>query len=195
MAGKPESLVDVLDEIEKVRKKQDEVSFEMILDAVGRRSFGPFLVLAGLVILAPLLGDIPGVGTLVGIFVILTAGQLAIGRKSFWLPKWLLGRTMKSRKMAKPVQKLRKPAGWIDKLSRPRLKFLVGDVGSRTIAIVSVFAAATTPLTEVVPFSANAVGLVLLMFGLALIAGDGLMALLGGIATIATVVMLGVFFL
>lgn len=193
MAGTPETLTEVLDEIEKVRKKKDEVSLEMILEAVGRRSFGPLLLVASLVILAPVIGDIPGVGTAVGIFVIVTAGQLAIGRKSFWLPDWLLERSVKSRKLAKPIRVLKKPAGWVDKLIRPRLQFLVGDVGSRVIAIVAVVAAATTPLTEVVPFSANAVGIVLLAFGLALIAGDGLMALIGMIATVGTVVMLGMF--
>lgn len=39
-------------------------------NAVGRRSFGPTLLLAGLVTLAPIVGDIPGVPVLIRWFAL-----------------------------------------------------------------------------------------------------------------------------
>jgi hypothetical protein len=41
---------------------------------------------------------------------------------------------------------------------------------------------------EVVPFSANLAGIILIAFGLALIAGDGLLALIGMVVTVGTLV-------
>ncbi len=45
------------------------------MQAVGSRSFGPLLLVAGLVTLSPA-GDVPGVPTIMAAFVFLVAGQL-----------------------------------------------------------------------------------------------------------------------
>ncbi len=63
-------------------------------------------------------------------------------------------------------------------------------VGVRVVAGVCLLLASIMPLMEIVPFSANAGGLVLMLFSLALIAGDGLMALMGSIFTVATVALI-----
>ncbi len=59
----PRSLNELLDRIE-------EVSVEQVMGAVGRRSFGPLLLVVGVVAAAPGVGDIPGVATLLGLFVL-----------------------------------------------------------------------------------------------------------------------------
>lgn len=43
------------------------------MDEVGRKSFGPLLLLAGLNMTAPVIGDIPGVPVILGVFVLLVA--------------------------------------------------------------------------------------------------------------------------
>ena len=102
MPAEAESLEDVLDQIDDARGSATRVSFDEVLDSVGRRSFGPLLVLTGLVVLAPVVGDVPGVPTAVGVFVSLLAVQLAFGRERFWIPKWLLERSVASEKLGRP---------------------------------------------------------------------------------------------
>lgn len=173
----PTDLEEVLDSIDQAAEDGDTVSFGDVFRAVGRRSFGPLLLLAGLIILAPIIGDIPGVPTAMAIVVLLVAGQMLLGREHFWLPKWLLDRSMAADKVNKATGWLRKPARFVDRFLRPRLTPFVHGAGEHAIAVVAVAIALFTPVMEVVPLSANLAGAVLTAFGLALIARDGLVAL------------------
>lgn len=172
------SLEELLDRINRDAVEGNRISLDAILDAVGRRSFGPLLLLAGFITLAPVVSDIPGVPTLTGIFVLLTAGQLLFRRDHFWLPNWLLKRSLPRSKLCKVLKWLRSPARFFDRLSRPRLTAFTRDIGSYAIAIICIVIALAMPATEFVLFSGNIVGLVLTLFGLALIAHDGFLVLL-----------------
>jgi hypothetical protein len=59
----------------------------------------------------------------------------------------------------------------------------VNGTAKYVIAIVCIFIALMLPFMEVVPFSANAGGLAIVAFGLALIASDGLLSLFSFILT------------
>ena len=74
--------------------EKDHVSLDDILNASGRKSFGFFLFVAGLITLAPLIGDIPGVPTLMGAFVIIISVQLLTGSDKVWLPAFMRNRPM-----------------------------------------------------------------------------------------------------
>lgn len=170
------NLQELLDQVETATRESEQVSLEQIMDAVGHRSFGPILVIAGLVILAPLIGDIPGVPTLMAIFVLLTAIQVLMGRRHLWLPGWLLGRSVASDKLVKAIGWLRKPAGFVDRLLRPRLQQFTHRAGLYAAAVLCIGISTALPPMELVPFSANAAGIALTALGLALIANDGLLA-------------------
>jgi hypothetical protein len=182
----PADLEDMLGRMDQAADGKDQVSVGNVIEHVGRRSFGPLLLLPGLVTLAPIVGDIPGVPVLMGSIVVLTSAQLLFHRKHFWLPGWLLKRSVEAKKFRKAVGWLSKPARFIDRLLRPRLHLLVEGAGVYAIAVVSLAIALMTPAMELVPFSANGAGLVLTAFGLALIARDGLVALLALIVAAAT---------
>lgn len=182
----PTSLEQLLDRIGEAAAERDQVPLEAILDAVGRRSFGPLLLVAGLITLAPLIGDIPGMPTLMGVLVLLTAGQLLFHREHFWLPRWLLERSVTREKLCKAIEWLRRPARFVDRWIRPRLTMFVRGVGLHVIAVASIVVAAAMPVMEFVPFSANGAGGALTAFGLALIARDGLLALLALVITAGT---------
>lgn len=171
-------LEQLLDRVEEAAHERDRVSLDVILEMVGRRTFGPLLLLAGLVTLAPVIGDIPGVPTIIGIFTLTIAGQLLLRREYFWLPRWLLRRSVEQHKLCKALKWMRRPARFIDTLLRQRLTFLIQSRGgSYSIALICALVAVAMPLMEVVPFSANGAGAALAAFGLALIAQDGLLAL------------------
>lgn len=110
------SLDQLIDRICKAADTDGEkVSLEKILDEIGRRSFGPLILLAGLVTLAPFIGDIPGVPTVMAIFVLLAAGQMLLHQEHIWLPGWLLNRSVKQDSIYKAVEWLRSPIQLMDR--------------------------------------------------------------------------------
>lgn len=188
----PKSLEELMDRLEHAAENHAEVSLDLLMDEAGRRSFGPLLLLGGIIMVMPVVGDIPGVPVLLGLYVVLVAGQLLFGRDHFWLPQWLLRRSVRSEKMKHAVRKwLRRPARFVDRFLRHRLGNFTGSAGTRAIAIACVLLALSTPIAEFIPFSANGVGAAIALFGLALIAHDGVMALIGWIVLVATVTLAG----
>jgi hypothetical protein len=163
-----------------------EVTLDAILDEVGHRSFGSMLLVAGLVTVAPIIGDIPGVPSVMGLFVLLTAGQILLHREHIWLPDWLLDRSVEHDKFCKALEWLRPAARFIDRGIRPRLTWFTQEIGLHVIAAACIVIAAATPAMELVPFSANGAGAALTAFGLSLIAHDGLLAVLALAITTGT---------
>ncbi len=181
-------LTHLLERIGQAPRRDDErVQLGDMLTAVGQGSFGSLLLVPGVITLLPLVGDIPGVPTLMALLVLLVAGQLLLGRRTFWLPQWLLKRSVSRAKLDKAVAWMRKPARAIDRLLKPRLTWLTQRAGTYLVALFCFLIALAMPLMEVVPFSANGAGLALMMFGLSLMANDGLWALLALILTGGTV--------
>jgi hypothetical protein len=178
-----EQLVDRLNEA----ATGERVDVECMLKAVGRSSFGALLLLGGLVTLSPL-DIVPGVPTFIAVGVIAMCVQLLAGRRRFWLPAWLLRRSIAQPRFCRAVTWLRKPARLADRFVHPRLTALTGDAGIRVIALGCIAVALAMPVMEVVPFSANLAGIALTAFGLAVIARDGLLALIAFAATVAGVV-------
>ncbi|MGF2687838.1 exopolysaccharide biosynthesis protein [Marinobacter sp. DUT-3] len=179
----PTTMKQLLDRIRASGEGVEQVSVAEILEAVGERSFGPVVLLAGLITLAPLIGDIPGVPTLLGLVVVLTLGQLLFQRHSIWLPSWISGRQVPRGKLVKGVDWLQKPARFLDRVTKPRLTFLVNGPGLYAMALICMSVALAMPAMEVVPFSANGGGAALMAFGLAIVARDGLVALLATTVT------------
>jgi hypothetical protein len=178
----PSSLEELLDELAEAGEEEGEVSIDMLVRIVGRRSFGPLLLLAGLIAVSPLSG-IPGMPTTVATLVVVVAAQFLFGRDHFWLPQWLLRRRVSHDKFCKGLRVLRRPARFVDRLIRPRLGLLMNRAGIYLIAILCVFIAATMPPLEIVPFAATTAGAALAAFGLSVVAQDGLLGLIAILLT------------
>jgi hypothetical protein len=185
----PKTVNELLDRFEEVAADGDEVSLDDLMDAIGRRSFGPLLMLAGLVLSAPGISDIPSVPTMAGIFILIISVQILFGRGQFWLPGWLLKRSLKSERVKKisSGKWVRRVAKWIDGFVVERLQVIAGTRANYVVAIVCTILALIAPITEFVPLSGIGVGAAMLSFGISLIARDGLMALIGfGISAVTT---------
>lgn len=180
------SMEQLLDQIRESATEAGQVSVNAILNSVGERSFGPVVLLAGLITIAPLIGDIPGVPTILGLVVLLTLGQLLFQRHSIWLPSWISRRSVPQHKLLKGLDWLQKPARFLDSWTGPRLVFLVDGPGLYVMAIICMAVAMGMPLMEVVPFSANGAGAALIAFGLAIVARDGVLAILATSITLVT---------
>lgn len=181
----PRNLHELLERIRDIAESAQQVSVEMIVDRVGQRSFGSTLLLAGIVTVAPLIGDIPGVPTMMSVLVLLTAGQMLLRRSEIWLPRWLLQRSVSGDRLRKAVTRLRKPAQVVDRLLHARLQVLVRGPASYAIAVACLLIGLALPPMELIPFSANIAGAALTGFGLAMISRDGLVALVSFVFTAA----------
>jgi hypothetical protein len=176
MGQEVKNIEQALDKIDQAAQDSDPVSLDAIVQGVGSRTFGPLLLLAGIVMASPLSG-IPGMPTSMSVLVLVIAAQLIIGRKHFWLPNWLLKRSVSRKRLNKAIYWLKRPARFIDHWLRPRLTFLVHPIGTYIIAVMCIVIAAGMPFMELVPFSATAAGVAICAFGVALVAQDGAVAL------------------
>lgn len=174
----PENLQDLLGLLAAADGENGVVTFGEMLDVAGRRSFGPMLLLGGVIVLAPLIGDIPGVPTTVGVFVFLLAWQMLRGREHIWLPEWILVRSVPRTKLRRAIEWLHPGARFVDRLLKPRLHVLVIGRARYGIAIVVMAISLLMPAMEFIPFSANGAGIALVVLGLALVARDGLLILI-----------------
>jgi hypothetical protein len=173
MTDRVRDLTGLLDELDEAAETAGEkVSLKELRDAIGARSFGPLLTVAGLLALTPV-GVIPGAPTALAVMVALIATQLLIGAHSFWLPKSLLKLSVRADRLAKAVEKSRKPARMVDRVLRPRLDWLTGPVGVRVVAAVCILVAISIPPLELVPFAVFAPAAAIAAFGLGLLARDG----------------------
>ena len=190
MAQELTNLEQLLDLIESMGEADpDRVSLGMIIEAVGSRSFGPLLVLAGVILFSPLSG-IPGMPTTMGIFVLFIAIQLLFHKKHFWFPGWVLKRSVTRKKLRKAIRWLRPLARFIDQGLRPRLMIFTRGLSVYLVAIICLLIAAGLPFMELVPFLATTVGGILTAFGLSLTARDGLLALLAFMLTAVPLVLI-----
>ena len=179
------NLEQLIQKIRHMIHEKDHVSLDDILNASGRKSFGFFLFVAGLITLAPLIGDIPGVPTLMGAFVIIISVQLLTGSDKVWLPAFMRNRRVKQEKILRALKKLEPVMKFIDRILKPRLTVLTKGVMQFIIAGICVATAAVMPVMEFIPFSANIAGIILTVFGLALLANDGLLVALAISALVA----------
>ncbi len=177
MTGKLTNIEELLERMRAASKDKKRVTVNAVYKEVGDRSFGPLLLLAGIITVAPLIGDIPGVPTTIGLVVILVTSQMVIGRTHFWLPKFLLNRSVQSAKLRRALSWLERPARFVDRLIRPRLLALTGGAANRVIACLCLVIGMAMPLMDFVPFTANIAGAALTTFGLSIIARDGLLAI------------------
>ncbi|WKD51311.1 exopolysaccharide biosynthesis protein [Microbulbifer spongiae] len=177
MADEITGLSQLLDQIETSSRHSKRISLQLVIEAIGLRSFAPFLLLVGLILFSPLSG-VPGVSSAMAALLLLVAIQLLLGRRHVWLPQWLLRRSISKGKLNKALNGMKKPAEFADRWMQPRLDFLVRRGGTYAIAAICSLIALAIPLMEPVPFSATTAGFALTIFGLALVSHDGLLALM-----------------
>lgn len=181
-------LKELLDQLEwAADTEQGLVSVDTIITAVGARSFAPLLLLVGVMIASPLSG-IPVLPSIAAIIVLLVSVQMLMGSAHFWLPRWILDRKVPQGKLTTAIKWSRPPARFIDHFLRPRILVLVkGSVARVLTALICLVIATIIPFLEFVPFSSSLAGATLAAFALALVANDGLVALIAYMAAGVTI--------
>ncbi|MBB5744750.1 exopolysaccharide biosynthesis protein [Brevundimonas variabilis] len=148
-----------------------------IRDRLDERAYGLLVLILAIPCLVPGLYGVPQV---VGLAILILAFQLLLGREEPWLPRWFLNLRARAAWLEGMADFTEKRLGWLERLSRPRLKAFSVGPGERFAAIFMILATVTIvlPMTNTIP----SVALSLLAVGL--IQRDGLFVLAG--AAVAT---------
>ena len=155
----------------------DTVTVRAMLNAVGRRSYGPILLLLGFLALSPLT-IIPGATWLVAILTLLIAGQIIIGRSYPWIPSRFLKVEFPRAALLQGIKIADPYVSQVDRFLKPRLAILTAPLFAPFVALICIAAAVLTIPLGLVPFGPVLPGLTVFLFGLALTARDGFMLIL-----------------
>ncbi len=203
----PRSLTDLLDTLDPdnpatgVEARQHDahhgLTIQDMLDRVGARSFGAALLVPSLILVSPL-SIIPLMPTIGGLVILTISIQAFFGRSHLWLPRFLASRRLTGPQLKRAVTYLRKPAAWLDRKSRHRLRFLSRAPMDRIALLAVMVVAATWPFLEILPMftSVSAGGVALVAFALMVRDGFVLIAgytVLGLSLAVVTALLTGIF--
>lgn len=191
MVEDTQNVEDILHHLLEIGRQADHVSISDTMDALGNRSYGPFLMVPALIELSPL-GAIPGVPTVLAAIILLFAGQMLFGRKHLWLPQLLARRSVSADRLQNALEKIRPFGRWLDRWFHGRLPTLTQGPFVRITAGACILLALTVPPLELFPFASSAPMTAIALFGLALLVRDGALMIAGFLlAAIAVAVGLG----
>lgn len=168
---------------------EPQVSVRHIRDALGHRAYGLLLFVFALPNIVPV--GIPGVSTILGLPLVLLSAQLLLGLPAPWFPRWLLDRAISRDRFAAAI-------GWtlprlirLERLLRPRLLWLTGPLAERLLALVCLILAIILALP--IPFGNWPPALAIALLALSLIERDGVLYILGMLATLLSATILATF--
>lgn len=172
-------------QIEGLADRTETVSVETVWTRIGKRSFGAVLLVPSLIALTPA-GGIPSLPSILALIVLLISAQILFGREKLWLPGFLLRRSVSSDRLKKSLGYVHPVARWVDKAIRPRLTILTGNNFSYAIAIVCILLAFAVPPLEPFPFAGTPIWITFALFGLALVAQDGILVILAMLTSLSS---------
>ncbi|MEM7641978.1 MAG: exopolysaccharide biosynthesis protein [Pseudomonadota bacterium] len=177
-AGVPsgKGLTSIIDDVLDLCQTGD-VSVGDLASASGRAGLLPLVLLPALIAVSPI-SIIPLMPTLCGVLIALASLQLAVGRSSLWLPRWLARRPLPVRRVADGMGRLRPAAAWVDRRTRRRLSLLTLPPLSWSVALACAACGLAMPFLELVPMSATLLGATVMLMALGLLMRDGLLILL-----------------
>lgn len=159
----------------------ETVTIADLMNAVGRRAFGPLLLLLGFIAISPLT-IVPGANWLVAFITLLIAGQVVLGLQHPWLPRRALEFSFPRSALIRGVGAMGRPAQIMDQLVKPRIAIITAPPFLQLVALVAIVAALITFPLGLFPFGPFLPGLAIMLIGLGVTARDGAMVLLAGAA-------------
>jgi hypothetical protein len=163
----------------------DKLRLGEVVEAFGERAFGAVMLLFAIVNMLPWP---PGGTTVTGAPLLFLAAELAWGRNTLWLPRWIEHASVSRATFRRMSGRLMKIIRFSEGLSRPRLYFMTGRLGQGLIGLACLALAAILVLPV---FGGNLIPAIAIgFFSLGVMQRDGLAVLLGWAMTGLTVAVL-----
>lgn len=153
---------------------EEQVSFEQLAQVLGTQAFGMLLLIVALPCALPMP---PGIGTICGVFAVVIALQMLIGRRHLWLPRRLAARRMARRDFQRIVRLAGPWLGRVERLCRPRLAVLTGSLGRVALGAILLVLAVIVVLP--IPLGNIAPGIAMLVLAVGLSERDGVVIGIG----------------
>ena len=166
--------------IDRIRPSDDEdrILVHDLLARMGERSFAPVILLPALILVSPLSG-IPGAPTLGMLLIVTVTVQALFGRQHPWLPGFVMRRSVSARKLARALDWLARPVGFIDRNSRNRWRLLTVAPLDRLPLLAILVTALPWPLLEPIPMVTTLGATAVSLFAIGLLLRDGLYVVTG----------------
>jgi hypothetical protein len=158
------------------RSTDGRVSVRDVMRLIGNRSFGPLLLVPGLIGLSPI-GAIPGLPGIMALIVMFVASQILIGMDHAWLPDALARRSIETARLRRVVKVIHPYARRFDDFLSPRFTLLTRGLFFYLLAALCLAVAIVTPIIELVPLAGIVPNAAIVAYALAITAHDGLWAL------------------
>lgn len=177
---------ELLDQI--AAKPGRKVAVSDIVDMFGDRAFGALMF----VFAAPLILPMPpGVSALLGAPLIFITGQWMLGRRTLWLPKALLDRTISKSDFRSLTAKLKPYLEKLERRLRPRLTFMYNPFGDRLVGLLCFVLSLIVFLP--IPFGNMLPSLAIAAFAIGGAERDGIAAIFGWVMAILSIAVLWFF--
>ncbi len=154
----------------------DRISLADIRDALEDRAFGFLILVLTLPNGVPVPGP-PGLSAVLGLPIMLLAAQMVVGRRTPWLPRWLLQRSVRRGDFARVVAKALPTLRRVEKLVRPRVPVMNSAVADRftglALLLFSIILSLPIPFANLLPAYA------IILIAIGLIQQDGVAILFG----------------
>lgn len=157
-----------------------DVSVRAILNAAGRRTFGPLLLILGLFSISPAT-VVPGMTWLAAAVTLLLSVQMTLGARHPWLPRRLLDACISRGSVRAATERVLPWARRFDAFLKPRLTVLTEAPFVNIAGVLCAAAALATFPLGFIPVAPVAPGLAITLVGLGLFVRDGLLLLFGGL--------------
>ncbi|SFB75624.1 exopolysaccharide biosynthesis protein [Tropicimonas isoalkanivorans] len=152
---------------------RETVLFGEMLDALGRRGFGPVLTLASAMAVLPT-GIVPGVPAVMAVIMMIASVQMLRGRKELWVPPRLYRLQIPGVTVLKAVARARPTARRLGRINRPHMQWLTRSRPAIwSIALVVILTSCAIITIGAIPGLPFVLAIHLLAFGIGLTAGDG----------------------
>ncbi len=164
------------------------VSIEAIRDALADRSFAALLVFFSLLNLLPLP---PGTTLVTGLPLLLIAGQMVTGRRTVWLPRSWLNRSIGASRFRSLTERAGPTLERLERLVKPRRwPFASPQTAERVIGVIGLVLAVAVTLP--IPFGNWLPAFALAVVGLSLSERDGVFLAAGIALGLTSLLIMGV---
>lgn len=159
-----------------------------ILATVGRRAYGPLLLLIGLFSISPAT-ILPGMTWFCAALTLLLCVQMIVGARHPWLPSKLFNARLSRAVVRQICDSVGPWAARIDTVLKPRLTILAEAPFVNIAGLFCAVAALATFPLGFIPMAPIAPGLTIALVGLGLLVKDGLLLLLSGAIAVGAIAL------
>jgi len=162
----------------------ERLTFSELAAQLHSRAWGGLLLIFAAINVLPLP---PATSWFLALPLMIVSAQMVFGRVSPWFPARIDRRGVSKQLLRRLIDKMQWVEDRIERIFKPRLPSLTGDLATRLIGaicfILALIAAVPVPLFHMAPAAA------IVLFGLALIYRDGAMVIVAGVAAVLSIVI------